>query len=258
MTVHSSAFSSRVSSTNSRGSTTANGPADQPELARQRLQLLGSLSSMVAHEFNNLMTPVLARAQFAASGDDVAMMRKALDVTASQVRRALDITRHILDFASGARASAGDTHVADAVRDALLIIARPLEKSGIQVTTDIADDARVQVSPLLLTQVFVNLVLNARAAMDERGGRLTISAERDGSYVLIRFTDSGCGVPRERIDRVINPFLRGQASDQADGWMSVGLGLNICRIIAESHQATIEMLPNEGLGVTVCLRWPAA
>lgn len=252
MTVHSSTFGSR------RAVGAVSEKVDSPQLARQRLQVLGSLSSMVAHEFNNLMTPVLARAQFAVGGDDVAMMRKALDVTTSQVRRALDIARHILDFASGARASAEDTRVSDAVRDALLIITRPLDKSGIQVTTDIASDAHVQASPLLLTQVFVNLLLNARAAMAERGGRLTITAERDGLYVLMRFTDTGRGVPRERIDRVINPFLRGETSDQPDGWVAVGLGLNICRIIADAHQATIEMIPNEGAGVTMCLRWPAA
>ena len=74
---------------------------EQELVACQRRALLGALTSIIAHEYNNLMTPVVARAQFALSLDDRAAMQKALTVTLQQTEKALHFTRKLLELAAG-------------------------------------------------------------------------------------------------------------------------------------------------------------
>ena len=68
--------------------------------------------------------------------------------------------------------------------------------------------------------------------------------------------DSGRGLPPEQIERVLNPFLASAANHSRD-WQAVGLGLNVCRIIAHKYGANLTARANEGRGCTFSLRWPA-
>jgi len=239
------------------GDSTSASLSQQPDLADyQRQAMLGSLSAMVAHEFNNLMTPVLARAQDALLRNDVADMRKALACTVGQTQRAMEITRRLLALADGRQAPRETCRVAEAAADALAAMARPLEKDAIEYRADIPEDLAVQAQPVLFVQVLLNLLLNARQAMQERGGRLTLRARREGDEVVIEVIDSGIGIAPQRIEREINPFLAADPQEQPCDWQRIGLGLNVCRMIAQHHKARLEAFPNPGPGVTFRLRWP--
>jgi C4-dicarboxylate-specific signal transduction histidine kinase len=224
----------------------------------QRLALLGTTAAMIAHEFNNLMTPVLARAQDALARDDAAGMRKALERTVTQVQKAIAITQQLMTLADGGQYVPRRCPLAAAVRDAVASTARPLERDSIELQIDVTDDVHVLADPLLLEQVLLNLVLNARAAMKGRGGRLTIAARADAGRVVIDVSDNGPGIPRDRVTSVVNPFLESPAAIEPGDWRGVGLGLNVCRTIAQRHGATIECLINESAGCTFRLRWPEA
>ncbi len=225
-------------------------------VACQRLALLGSMSAILAHEFNNLLTPIIARAEAALLGNDVSFMRKTLERTLTQSQRAMRLTRLLLDLAHDDARPAGDCALAPAVREALDTLMRPLEKDGIELRFDVPEELRVRAQPDLLCQLLLNLLLNARRAMQGRSGILTISARPDGDHVRIEIRDTGTGIAPEILGGVINPFLAADPQTRPQDWQQVGLGLSVCRIIAHHHGATLEGLRNTEGGCTFRLRWP--
>ncbi len=227
-------------------------------LAHHRLALLGNMAAMISHEFNNLMTPVLARAQDALAHDDPAYTRKALERTVQQTQRATRIAQHLLDLARGVTPPMIACPLRAVVHDAIETAARPFERDGIELIVEIPDDCKIKASSLLAEQLLLNLLINARNAMKDRGGRLALRARRDGDQVIIDVRDNGKGIDAERLDGVINPFLTAESDGQATDWQAVGLGLNVCRTIARTHGASIQALQNDGPGCTFQLRWPAA
>jgi len=231
----------------------------QELIACQRLALLGSLTAMVTHEFNNLLTPIMARAEAALlSGDDLAFMRKALERTLVQSRRAKAVAELLLELAHRQQRPLESCSVAEAVREAVETMARPLEKDGIQLQVAVPEELRVRAHFDLLCQVLLNLLLNARRSMQDAGGMISITAVADGDKARIEVRDSGKGIPRDVLDKTINPFLAADPQQTPNDWQQVGLGLSVCRTIARSHGATIAAMANEGRGCTFQLCWPIA
>ncbi len=232
----------------------------QAELvACQRLAMLGSMAAMVAHEFNNLLTPITARAEAALmSGDDVPFMRKALERALVQAQRAMAVTRHLLDLAHNQARPVETCSLAAAVREAIETMTRPLDKDGIELRVSVPEHLLVCAREDLLCQVLLNLLLNARQAMKGGGGQLSVAAVAHNDHIQIDVRDSGCGIPRELLDNVFNPFLAANPHERANDWHAVGLGLSVCRVIAHHHGATIQGLANEDRGCTFRLCWPAA
>jgi signal transduction histidine kinase len=243
---------------------------EQELLASQRLALLGSMAAMVAHEFNNLLTPITARAEAALLSDnDLPLMRKALERALKQAQRAISVARRLLDLArddqivaAGPRTSrtapAESCSVAAVVREAVETLVRPLEKDGIELRVVVPEELRVNAPDDLLCQVLLNLLLNARRAMQGTRGTLCVSAVAKGDWVQIDVRDSGAGIPPDALDRVVNPFLAADPHQRPNDWQQVGLGLSVCRMIAHHHGAIIRGLANEGRGCTFRLCWPAA
>ncbi len=225
-------------------------------VACQRLALLGSLAGMAAHEFNNLMTPVVALVEAALTAADPALTHKALDRTLIQVQRAIGLSDHLLALAHREYRPAELCSVAAAVREALETAVRPFQKDGIELRVTVPEELRVCAQEALLCQVLLNLLLNARQAMQGRRGVLTVTATADSDHVQIDVRDSGKGIPPDRLATVFNPFLAADPRARPQDWQTVGLGLSVCRLIAHHHGATLRALPNDGPGCTFRLRWP--
>ena len=228
-------------------------------LACQRLALLGSMVAMVVHEFNNLLTPIVARAEAALLNPaDVSYMQKTVERALVQGQRAMAVMAHLLDLARDGERPVAACGVADVVREAIATMTRPLDKDGIELRLSVPEHLRVLARDQLLCQVLLNLLLNARDAMKGHAGSLSISATACDDQVQLDIRDSGRGIPQEQLDRVINPFLAAEPGSDAGDWHQVGLGLNVCRLIARHHGATLCGLANAEGGCTFRLRWPAA
>jgi C4-dicarboxylate-specific signal transduction histidine kinase len=227
-------------------------------MAVQRMALLGTMSAMVAHEFNNLMTPVVTRAQDALSRDDLPTMRKALDQALAHAQKAIGVTRHLLGLADEGENALRACSVNAAVREAVDAVARPFDKDGIDLRVKVSADLRVRARLMLLEQLLLNLLLNAREAMKERGGSLTIAARREGDDVVIDVRDCGTGISQQRLDEVVNPFLAAEPHARPTDWHSVGMGLNVCRMISHQHGARLRASANAEGGCTFQIHWPAA
>jgi len=226
-------------------------------IACQRLATLGSMMAMITHEFNNLLTPLLARTEAALIGEpDVAFMRKTLERTLVQTQRALAVTQHLLAMAHDRPRPAQTCSVARAVQEAIETLTRPLAKDGIDLKVSVAEDLQVYAREDLLCQVLVNLLLNARQAMQGSEGPLSISAIAQDGHVRIEVRDSGKGLPADVLNQVVNPFLAADPQARPNDWQQVGLGLSVCRLIARDHGASIQGVANDGPGCTFRVCWP--
>jgi len=236
----------------------------------QRLATLGTLAASVAHEFNNLLTPIVSYAQMALhTPSDHELVNKALRKAIEGSEKASGIASSMLGFIR--EEDDGCVHVGHALRDALGCMARDLAKDGIQLTTEIGPECWVRMRPVALEQVLLNLLLNARDAMLPSGGSLSVRAEcstwnpphspraagartADSTRVIrIELSDSGCGMPREVAEHAFEPFVRDRRRSSSS---STGLGLALCKRLVEETGGSIELETTEGRGTSFRISLP--
>lgn len=241
---------------------TAN-PAEVQQLREQlvlaqRRALLGDTSAMLAHEFNNLMTPVLARASFAISSKDSELHVQTLERIVTQVNKALDLSRHLLGYYAHGEVDRSDCSVLNVVESSLQDTIRPLSKDGVEVTLEVAESLRARGPAVLLEQVLLNLVLNARAALNNQRGRVHINAQHVEEKVLIEVHDSGAGIPADLREQVFQPFLSDTRAELLHSHEAIGLGLKLCRLILAQEQGSLMLSESSYGGCCFAVRWPAA
>lgn len=232
-------------------------PLDHHAASVHRLALMGTLTAMIAHEFNNLMTPVVAFATEALRHDDPQFTRRALDRALSQGQRAVELSKRLLALSGRSDTAVCECSLRALVDEAIAAAARPFEKDSIELNVDVPADLCIRADRILFEQLLLNLLLNARNALKEHRGRICIAARPGGDHVIIDVSDTGSGLDREDVVTRINPFLGASGDGDPADWQEVGLGLNICRMIAHAHAAAIHAIPQEH-GFTVRLTWPKA
>ncbi len=231
----------------------------EAELASShKLAVLGMIAAVVAHEMNNVMTPVLARAELALSTGDPADMRKALERARLQMQLGIAITKRLQDASRHEDNPLEACSVASAVQEAIQIATRPFEKDGIELELSIPSELRVRAHRDLLEQVLLNLLVNARESMKGLHGKLAVRAAREGDSVVIDVRDSGRGLPPQVLAGASNPLPAGRSGACAWVWPIADMALNACRTISGRQGATMEALANPDRGCTFRLRWPAA
>ncbi len=243
-----------------------------------RLTMLGTLAGSIAHEFNNILTPVMSYAEMALDEPgDAPMTRKALERAYQGCDRASRIASAILAFAGdGTGRKQADTQgaraadVSAAVREAMHCLAADPARYGIVVSIDVQPDCRAAIDQVGLQQVVLNLVLNAIKSMRPRGGKLSIrgftrrvtfGAERSTwntsegrEDVMVEVEDTGCGIPAELLPRVFAPFM----SQAAGGKSGTGLGLTICKQLVEGAGGTIGVKSQVSVGTCFTIVLPPA
>ncbi len=221
-----------------------------------RLVTIGTMASIIAHEFNNILTPVISYCQMAiAAGDsDPALTAKALARALSGAEKAAQISSSILGFAREQTAER-TCNVAEVTDEVFTCLARDPKRDGIRLELDMPSDLRAAISPVELQQVLMNLVLNARKAMARRGGSLSIAARVvEADRLLITVSDTGPGIPEDLLPRVFEPFVTRRSDDGAQD-AGTGLGLAVCRDLIERADGRITA-SNHGGGAVFHIELP--
>jgi signal transduction histidine kinase len=232
----------------------------------QRLATLGTIAAVIAHEFNNLLTPIISYSQYALSGiekgkPDMALIEKALRKSFQHAEKAGKTCTSMLALARG-EGDVATLPVHELVEQTLSILTRDPRKDGIALRVQIQPDAVIQGDPVQLEQVLLNLLINARQAIvmsnTSRGSSITIRAERDAEVVRLAITDTGPGIAPENLTRIFEPFFTTKKSTDKDQVKGTGLGLAICKQVIERHKGTIAVDSTVGKGTTFTLTLPAA
>jgi signal transduction histidine kinase len=229
----------------------------------QRLATIGTIAAVIAHEFNNLLTPIVSYSQYAlASAEsekpDMDLIRKALSKSFQSSSKAGKICTSMLGLASGQSAT-GDVSVQKLVDETLAVLARDPKKDGIALRVQVQPDLVLDADPVQLEQVLLNLLINARQAMLGRGGSITIRAQRvDSDEIKIQVVDTGPGIPEKLIPKIFTPFFTTKGTTRRGEAKGTGLGLAICKEIVEHHKGRIEVESAVGTGTTFNIFLPAA
>ncbi len=234
---------------------------EQSLIRTQRLATVGQLASRMAHEFNNILTLIIGRAQHALKHDEPDLKEKALAKCLDSGQRAADIISSLLGYATGRR-NQSELVPADAlVESAAALIAWDLPKDGIELVRRYESRARVRVVRGRIEQVLLNLMLNARKAMSKRGGTMevTVSPADTEGYVALRVRDTGCGIPPENLPRIFEAFFtagpNGGGGREAGG---TGLGLPVARDLVRQAGGEMHVESAPGIGSTFTVLLPAA
>ena len=232
---------------------------DRDELERRlvqadKLSSIGLLAAGVAHEVNTPLAVISTYAQMLAkqiSEDE--QKSKLLDKIAKQTFRASEIVNSLLSFSRTSPTEFVEVDVSKVIQETLNLVEHQLKKSGVEVKLD-APPAMppVKGNAGKLQQVFLNLFLNARDAMDA-GGTLTVHAWSEGGFARIEVADNGQGIAPEHLERIYDPFFTTKAARKG-----TGLGLSVTYGIVREHGGSIEVESRPGAGSRFRVELPLA
>ncbi|MBK04246.1 MAG: hypothetical protein CL920_08050 [Deltaproteobacteria bacterium] len=223
-----------------------------------KLEAIGELAANVAHEMNNPLAIISAKARLLLSTEKTNMSQKVereLGKIIGQCDRLSRLTRGLLDYARPSFGSKQRLDLRKPLEKALSIVSHHASVSGVVVELSHADKPLwVLANANELEQVFLNLQLNAIEAMPN-GGQLTICealVETEGEKeVVVSIEDNGEGIPTELLHRIFEPFF----STKEEG-KGTGLGLSICFGLIRSHHGHIDVSSEEGKGTRFTVRIP--
>lgn len=229
------------------------GELEQQVVRMQRLSAMGTMSAMLAHEFRNLLTPVVSYVQYALGRPDAEIVQKALQTTLRNTQTAAALCERIMRMARDEPAEpvVGSTALADVVDDAMACLGRELPRDGITPDVKVAAGLRVRMDRVELQQVLFNLFLNARQAMLDRGGILTIRGAVSGpGTVRISVSDTGPGIRGDDLPRLFDAFFTTRRGGDSPDRRGLGLGLTVCSRLIHAAGGTISAESRWGEGAT--------
>ena len=224
----------------------------------QKMSTIGAIASSTTHEFNNILTTVINYAKMGLRNTDEETREKAFTKILAAGQRAAKITTGMLSYARNSGDRQESIDLGELVTDLLLLVEKDLQKHRVGLETRLEDDVFAAINTSQVQQVLLNLVINARQAMDE-GGQLTITVSRhaEDQMAEIMVADTGSGMTPETLGRIFDPFFSTKTAD-SQGQGGTGLGLSLCREIIESHQGRIRVESAVDRGTRFTLRFPLA
>lgn len=240
-------------------------------LRTQRMESIGTLAGGIAHDLNNVLSPILMSVEILKEKFKDPQSRRMLSILESSAKRGADMVKQVLTFARGVDGERMLLQTRHLLKEVAKMVVETFPKS-IQVRTQLSEN----LWPILgdatqLHQVMVNLTVNARDAMPS-GGTLSLAAEnatftadtvpksdivdrdvaRPGSYVLIKVSDNGTGIPREVLDKIFEPFFTTKEVGKG-----TGLGLATVLGIVKGHGGFIQVQTELQKGTTFLIYLPA-
>ncbi len=227
---------------------------DERLVRASRAAMMGTLATGVAHEIGTplgVITMRLDQLRAAVEGDERGERHAA--AIADQVDHIARIIRGFLSLARGGAPALASLSSIQVIRSAVRLVEHRFDRAHVALIVDAAAaPLEIHGDALLIEHALVNLLLNACAACDD-GGRVTITATRDGNDVRFDVVDDGQGITRDDAARATEPFFTTKPIGEGSG-----LGLAITQEIAAAHRGSFEIAPTGDHGTRATLRLPAA
>ncbi|MEA3459276.1 MAG: ATP-binding protein [Chloroflexota bacterium] len=222
--------------------------AHEKLLRAERAATIGQLGASVAHEFRNPLGVIKNSLYYLnmrlRDGDD--KVQKHLSLANREIARVNKIIHDFLGFARVSKPALQETRIKTLIEEALSRTGVP---NKVMVITELEKDLPpLMADPDQMSEVFMNIILNAVQAMPD-GGTLEIASRLADGFIAVKFKDTGCGLPEENLDRIFKPLFTTKAR-------GIGLGLAVVKTLVEGHGGTIEAQSEVGVGSTFTVRLP--
>jgi len=220
----------------------------------EKLASLGRLASGVAHEINSPLTGILTFAHLLMRRlKDHPELKHELELIVRETTRVSAIVRGLLDFARESKPQKRPCNINELILQTLSLVEHQAVFHDIRIVKSL--DPQVPMIPVdanQIQQVFMNILLNAADAMPA-GGVLTITSNliSEDSFVQVRFSDTGTGIPEKNLNKIFDPFFTTKADKKG-----TGLGLAVSYGIIDRHRGQIEVQSEEGKGATFTIKLP--
>lgn len=226
----------------------------------QKMEAIGTLAGGIAHDFNNILSSILGFSELSLIEKDLPpAVRDNLTVVVEMSHRATNLVRQILTFSRKNEQELSPLQVSLLVKEALKLL-RASIPSSIAIQQDISALDLVLADPTQIHQIVMNLCTNAYYAMKESGGTLAVSLQRvelqeedvfmcrgltPGSYLLLKVSDSGCGMDKDTLEKIFEPYFTTKSPGEG-----TGLGLAMVASIVRNHKGHIAVNSKPGVGTT--------
>lgn len=239
---------------------------EQQFLRAQRMESIGTLAGGIAHDLNNVLSPIVMGVSLIRQIDESGKLQPIIDEIQRSAERGRDLVQQVLSFARGVEGQREPISLAMIVREVGTILRNTFPKNILFSSRAPEDLWTVVADPTQIHQVLLNLCVNARDAMPE-GGQLTVSVENmqvdaqyasmfaeaePGPYVVIEVADTGCGMDAKTLDRVFEPFFTTKELGKG-----TGLGLSTAAGIVRSHKGFVNVYSEVGKGTRFKVYLPA-
>lgn len=222
----------------------------------EKLAALGIFSGGIAHEFNNIICAVRGQVELAALSPTRERIQKAVETVAACADRSRRITDALQTFSRRGPLRLHPTDVQTTVETALDLFKGDLNANNISVTRKFSEVETIGAEPERLVQAFGNVIANARDAMRDQSGRLTVIIRPVDQDIEVAFRDTGPGIPVETLSHLFEPFYTTKGPPGSELSLHTGLGLAVAHGVAKSHGGEITAENNEGGGATIRIRLP--
>jgi histidine kinase len=243
--------------------------AEQQLLQSSKMATLGEMATGVAHELNQPLSVIKTASSFIKrkvtkeEPIDPEIMKTMAEEMDSYVDRAEKIISHMREFGRKSEVIKEKVQVNDVLRRAVDFFRQQLKLRGIEVVEDLDGELPLVLAESnRLEQVIINLLINARDAIEERGEgrnqlaplkRITLKTSLEKGMITIQITDTGTGVPESLLDKIFEPFFTTKKIGKG-----TGLGLSISYGIVRDYEGTISVKSAEGEGATFTVQFPPA
>jgi PAS domain S-box-containing protein len=233
----------------------------------QRMESIGTLAGGIAHDMNNILSPILMAVDMMNEENADEASRRWLAMIKENAERGAELIKQVLTFARGMAGERITVQLKHIIRELTAVLKETFPKS-VSIKFDVESDLwTISADPTQVHQILMNLCINARDAMPQ-GGTLTITAKNvhldeayarmhveaePGRFVQLSVADTGCGMSKEVLQRIFDPFFT--TKNLGEG---TGLGLSTTLTIVKSHGGFVNVYSEPGKGSQFSIYFPCA